>query len=833
MQPLRLSYRHLRFLRPGHPTLVGPLWCSVQNRQLSTSPPLGVRGKKTRDLSDDQININLFDDEIDGPSRQRRRVDLDQESGEEEALDNQINTLKRSINAFEVEESISEDTKRTFFTDEQLRQLEADTGLDDNLLPYQISPQKAIPRQSQVYVNRLNEALDEASLDSSGEEVRSKLWRWYTRSKSNVPDLLRMIPKTAWDLLWDSQASDAVTNPDRTSHLRTLADDKAKAGWDLNEDERYARLEGTFLDGDHESALELYEIAMAGPDGEKSAYLEMGIRMYAHRGNAERAHELLDKALSRNQSADPRLIVPVLNVYAGKKDDDALSKAWELYQQMQQRLSSDMSVEDYDSIALVFLAAGQKDHALAVFRDLMLCGEAKKKGALFNLGRDGAISRIGDFLSVGSAQQTTELGLDAIKYLPRRFQNKYFYASWLRKLISDGQHNAAAQVTELMYERRVKPDAKHMNGLVSAWLREGNVASRERAEAMSWAMIQARIDYTDQRRRKNPGLGSAIQPKRSIDDGPEGVVVPSRTSRPVPAATIETFCILLQNYLRRSMFQHVRHLRDLLVEAELSMNSFFMNHLMYAELRNRGYRSAWSRFEILSHNVKPDVETFSCLWECLKAHIHEVRNHQHAEADGLPTPRELFARMMQWLDGLQGQSRQIATDDIDMNAYHDILRVLCISHDVEGTLIAMHTFRHRFALIPNDATIRMLLMQIARLSPAPRKQQYPRSLRRRAQNKSQTAREQDMEHANAMYDVVRNHRADKYDEQGYDVDELREEQQAEEMYRSCLALLFAVMRRRREASLGAHYIAVNQAAEGMGVERFDVDACMKLVVDDE
>ena len=67
-----------------------------------------------------------------------------------------------------------------------------------------------------------------------------------------------------------------------------------------------------------------------------------------------------------------------------------------------------------------------------------------------------------------------KVSLSVLKVLPRRFQNRFFYASWMKKLIGMGEVDSAALVIELMYERGVKPDSKHLNGIIAGWLREGN-----------------------------------------------------------------------------------------------------------------------------------------------------------------------------------------------------------------------------------------------------------------------------------------------------------------------------------------------------------------------
>ena len=61
-----------------------------------------------------------------------------------------------------------------------------------------------------------------------------------------------------------------------------------------------------------------------------------------------------------------------------------------------------------------------------------------------------------------NVEDINSISLEAMTVMPRHFQNKYFYAKWLKKLIGMKETAAAAQVIELMYEQGIKPDALHV-----------------------------------------------------------------------------------------------------------------------------------------------------------------------------------------------------------------------------------------------------------------------------------------------------------------------------------------------------------------------------------
>lgn len=77
--------------------------------------------------------------------------------------------------------------------------------------------------------------------------------------------------------------------------------------------------------------------------------------------------------------------------------------------------------------------------------------------ATWNPKEMGGFSKLDRLVSIGSTQESTVISLDAIEHLPRRLQNKYFYASWLPKLLAEGQLQAAGQAACSLIAWRVRP----------------------------------------------------------------------------------------------------------------------------------------------------------------------------------------------------------------------------------------------------------------------------------------------------------------------------------------------------------------------------------------
>lgn len=829
MQSLRICWRRCHIIQ--RIALRFPCWqngSSSARRTIKSSPPARARRQHDDydDTEDDDFKVNYFEQDDPSPNAKRRRIDPSERDEEDEELEAGLKVLEEGLEDTEIPDQMSMDQARQLFSEEQLEKIaaikeESPIGGIGDILPHQISTDRMMPRQSLLYLDKLNEALDEANLNTSIEKVGSTLWRWYNRSKSNVPDLVKIVPKAGWDLLWATQSTGVGKGSSRLSHLKTLAEDKESAGWELSREEQYALLEGKFFEGDRLGALKQWESRQRTEDWSNPEFLEMGLRMYARFGEPVKAEQLLDKCSGVNTTSNPRLAIPVLRSYSKLGGTENSVKAWTLYQRMREKLGSHITMTDFDVVSLSFLADGHKDFALAVFRDMMLCGqpEDQESKGLY----EQAMRHISYYMQGGNGQQVTSFSLDAVKYLPRRFQNKYFYASWLRKLISEGNVNAAAQVVELMYERGVRPDARPINGLINAWFRQGVAHGRQRGEEMAWAMIQERIDFAKQRRSQK---SAQPIPQVSVHVSDENIHIPTFVQRPVPLATVETFGILGQHYISRGMFDHVRYLRNLLASAELQMNSFFMNHLLYVEQRTHGYEGVWTRYELMSRYVRPDMQTWACLWESAKRLI-DRRRSQFVE--GFPPPRDMFRQMMLWMRDLRGQERVIAQDEMNMYIYHDIIRSFCLASDLEGSIIVMQAVKTTFGVYPDERTVRVLLMQVARLSQGKAR---PNTARRRGRSLVVRNREAletpGMTEALKVFNIIREGRLKEYENNGYQFETLEASQQSEENYRVCLTFLYTIVRRR----LGDRFKDngfVMEAMDQMGVEQFDIDEAMDLI----
>ncbi|KAJ5876080.1 uncharacterized protein N7529_001664 [Penicillium soppii] len=562
------------------------------------------------------------------------------------------------------------------------------------------------------YALKFNNSLRQFQEKMSDERSRQDLWKWYRRCKQTVPDFLTIMPERALEALWNTQAIGESDQALRSTHLQILVQDAKSLGQELTTPQILFYIASLHDASATSLALEQWEAYQAELSQKKEdleEYWKLGVRLFAADNNPQRAQDIALAFLANDRTRQPRVLIPVIIAWGRLAGKEAEVKAWALYLQLKIFLGSEMTMEDYDQVSIGLLTAGRLDTAVAIFKDMMVTGQdpANDSTALYK----AALGLAGN-LHASSIDEhaVNKVSLSALKVLPRRFQNRFFYASWMKKLIGMGEVDSAALVIELMYERGVKPDSKHLNGLIAGWLREGNKLARDKAERLAWAMIQHRIDAVWKRFQP-----TEISPKLQVTHEAESRM-PRFMQRDVPPASIETFSILLLHYTRRGDDDMVKYLVKCLGDAQIRPNSYFMNHLLFAELRKQNVRALWSKYQNMSVAIRPDLETYACLWDCAKIQFDRGRT---AFDIGFPSARQLYANMMSWYSKLSPANQKATQEQMSKNLYDQIVRCFCLSKDVSGTLVAIHSMRSVFGFAPDETTVRMIVLQVARLAGVP------------------------------------------------------------------------------------------------------------------
>lgn len=536
------------------------------------------------------------------------------------------------------------------------------------------------------------------------------LWVLYQKCRFRVPDFVTSIPPQVFQILWDSIRS----VPGGHRYVRRLAQDMIAVSVPLTAEQVLLYMKCLRLAGELDLAIKVWNQnrTILGPDAlVAKRFWALGVQLYSENDDPDLAQNIANQCLAHGSFADATVLMPVISSWARKGSTNDLEKAWACYLRFKAELGSSIGAKDYESISTQLLHQGQTQMALTVFKDMVLDKAAPRYQSYESLASFiRLVAYVGKLQSSAiTEQEINRISLTALTVLPRFLQNKFFFAAWLKKLIGLGELDAACKVVELMYERGIKPDAKHVNGIVGAWLREGSEPSRHRAEQMCWAMINARIDFVSARETKN-----LIPPKVEPPNDPK---IPVFITRNVPIATIETFSVLLLHYTRRSKDEVAQELMyTMMHKAQIAPNVFIWNHWLYASLRAHDLPSVWTHYETMLHRgVIPDLQTFACLWDTAKMQWDTSRS---AHSDRIPTARHLFLLMNNWLSALPAIPLRKARHDFSRSVHDQIIRVFCLSRDVRGTLCALHGLAHLFAIYPDQTTTRILCISIARLLPA-------------------------------------------------------------------------------------------------------------------
>lgn len=563
-----------------------------------------------------------------------------------------------------------------------------------------------IPKRDQAYVRHFNKALRAAEA-GAGIDVQKNLtlWIWYLRCQQQVNSFSAMITKDVWSMLWKTQAELRV----RPRHLVMLAQDMLEAKEPLDETRRLSYIEALHAAGHLQRAIEVWHGSKASFQNESSdlaAFWDVGIRLHAAAGSPLKAQELAFNALSQKK-INARALVPVILAWARSQDPDSLVKAWACYVKLREKAGTSMQPDLYESISNAFLDANHGDAALTVFKDMVLMREESAHDST-QIHRQ-AVNHFGEVLEQATTEeQVNRIGLSALLILPRQFQNRYFFTSWIKKLIGDKRIDSAAMVVELMYERGIAPDAKPLNGIIGAWLRDGSAGARRKAEAMAQSMIEARIKSV---KARNTTSMSENKVYRAVSVDKRAVSIQRR----VPPATIETFSILLQYLTQRQRSVEAEELTKTMINAcEINPNSYILNHWLYGDLRAGRLRDVWAKYCDLKNDIQPDLETFAALWDTAKV---QYSKSDPAYAPGFPSTREVFAHMVDWLNSLPANVLRRRQSEFSAELYEQIIRCFCLSTDLPGTTLAMHHLARLFTFYPTDNALRLICGQAARLLP--------------------------------------------------------------------------------------------------------------------
>ncbi|ETN37040.1 uncharacterized protein HMPREF1541_08029 [Cyphellophora europaea CBS 101466] len=720
-----LSQRwHQQFCRS--PSFLGHQGCLQQWQSLRyyRQPPRTFKPvpKPSRTAHDDLV-VNEFE-QIEGDPSTRRKINnpFEQEAKE---VRKEIKRLEResallrqgpfSRNS-ELMQSVPEDER-----DELLSAMESD-GLEqpdlnfdelfsdeefdlDNISeefedkPKLLAVTLRIPAKHKAYVRRFNAALAQSQSNPDDLSEKRALWVWYLRCQQKVPGFSSFISEDVWEYLWQSQME---LNP-RTRHIVALARDMESAGVELDDEQLIGYLDALHRTADTATALKLWE-SRKELAGKNVLFDRIGVQLYASVGRPSKAQEIALAGFAK-ADLDAETVVQVFSAWASSQKSNAPSKLWTFYLQLKERTSSETPPVDLlGQITSVLLKAGRQEMALAVFKDMLATRRWKSSESM------QLYQKILGKSDAPTEDNINRIGLTALLALPHAFKNKFFFGAWIKWLLGEGKVDDAGLVVELMQEKGIRPDARHLNGIIGAWFREGTPAARAKGEQMGWGMIHARIRQVQQRGRTLLDAEAEALKEQAMDTKR----LPRFLQRDIPPATIETFSILLQRYTRQADIWNAEQLTEIMTgPAQIKPNSFILNHWLYLSLRASDLDAMWTRYKAVRDDIRPDLATFTCLWDGQRRNLNQS-NH----SPSYPTPRQLYKEMATWYDSLSAVREAEAQTQMTRELYEQIIRCFCLHSDLPCTYLALQHMHRSFGILPHDDITGMIVMQVARMLPA-------------------------------------------------------------------------------------------------------------------
>ncbi|KAK8114617.1 hypothetical protein PG999_006686 [Apiospora kogelbergensis] len=505
---------------------------------------------------------------------------------------------------------------------------------------------------------RLNERLQKSAkyLDtgSLGPKERNRLWKCYSDSRLVLCENWSGVPRNAWEVLWDVLAADVPDNTNRMARIYTLTKDMKAAGVLTSPKRQLLAVESMFMEGWKKEAIENHRRLAASLGASPSTSIEfwqLGLRMYCQLGDVERAERIANIILDSPQNSDPRFLVPLIRAHLDRSSEST-DKAYDVYERLKSLLRDKITIDDYDQVISLFLAANQTEQALWIFVDMMTSGSIRLRGK----------SRI-----------------------PLAVANPFFIGKWMKRLIGNGDYRGARDVLLLMKSRGVTLRPIQVNGLIGAWLRSGLAENYKHADDIGWAMINARLQFVRQRR--------AMQEVKIQTTGPGW-----------PCATLETFSLLAENYQARGLYSKVDEIWDAFAQAEIIPSTFMLNQLLCSFIgsgRGRDVASCWQSLSA-EYQIPPDPWVFTALWRSVPINrIGDLPREQISSE--IIACRKLFAEMVLHVRSFNGEN-------IDSNLAKSILHTFRKLGDPIGLLVAYRTLRELFGYSDPGSLVFELLL---------------------------------------------------------------------------------------------------------------------------
>ena len=618
-------------------------------------------------LDNNEVKIRYFNEERPGRYRQLRdseefdKVMNGLDEGVESTINELESKLKDTAKLIQLMEKYgmkdkAYELKRTYMSRQAIQGSPPDI------------PEDCWSSRKAYHIGRLNTYLRNAFEDMSKGKITPKIvlstWKYYSAARKVLSTSWEKVPKEVWQFLWQVLSYERDWNASRMAHIHVLAKDMQAAGFPLDGSQQLLAIEAMFISGWQKEAIDNWKKA-AATLGSKSetlqGYWELGARMCSLSGDLERAERAADTLFSSSPSADARILIPLIRAYVQKEATE--EKSLELYHRLRDLLGASMTIEDYDEVIAAFLSANHTELGLQVFVDMMFSAAVEIRGK---------------------------------SKLPPIVGNQFFLGKWLKRLIGAGDLNGAFSVIKFMEAKGILGSAIQLNGLIGAWLRSETAENAQNAEELAWAMIHSRLVFVNLRQRE------------ALLDWPlklamSGSREPTPGLRFVPKATLETFCLMAENYRNRGLHKEMETLLEAFAQAEITTNSFMMNQVIESYIQDGKANKALEFYRSMTqeHHIRPDAYTFLALYRSLSVNRLVTKYSELVEQD-VAMCRGFFRDLveMPWV-----RDPESILDGLPRFILHSFLKL----EDYAGMLAASRAMRELFDFAPAEA----LLIELA------------------------------------------------------------------------------------------------------------------------
>ncbi|KAI1733729.1 hypothetical protein F4680DRAFT_440596 [Xylaria scruposa] len=637
--------------------------------RLKTMETLGLLRDATH-----KVSVNYFEQ---GESGRLRRIQDEDEFGKALTdpggeLDARLKELEDQLQGVTAMAKAIEEMGGKEEADRLRRQFarDSDSNVDEPLeetdspsIPSLGIPINGLNGNRQDRIHRLNNWIKRCSRAREKNQVLPKdvqgLWKSYSAARATLSGRWQTVPASTWEVLWQILSAEYAFNTSRMSYIYALSKDMQQSGVSLRPDQQILALEAIFVDGWENEAIENHRrhVSTLGADPETFVpFWKLGLQMYCHVGDLERAQRIASTILESPYETDPRFVQPLIKLCA--KTPAAVETGFKLYRDLRARLGDSMVIEDYDTVISYFLASENIEYALFIFVDMMKSGSVDLVGA---------------------------------QHYPPSIANPFFFGKWLKRLIGAGDLEGALSVLHFMRSQGITPRPIQVNGLVGAWLRSGTAENAKKAEDVTSAMINTRIQFVELRRRQSSEPGLNLY---QCGDG-------------WPRATLETFSLLAENYKERGLTAKIGQLWESFQDCEIAPDSFFLNQLLLSLLQEGKsnavlptYREMFTRF-----NLKPDSHTFMALWQALPANRFTRISQMDLSAEASRT-RALFAEVIKHASIFKSEDGMNMDQFLARHILHSFRKI----RDHAGLLLAYRALRRIFNYNPPDMIVFEMLI---------------------------------------------------------------------------------------------------------------------------